>query len=636
MGLNFSRSQQPNPKKTLGGRYKMVDLLGVGGFGQTFLVQDLHLPGHPLCVLKQLKPQLDDADSLQTARRLFDTEANVLYQLGNHDQIPRLLAHFEEDREFYLAQELIEGNSVAEELTGEPWSEAAVIDLLRDILHPLSFVHEQGVIHRDIKPSNMIRRHHDKKIVLIDFGAVKQTGAQFAKTDTGLSHTISIGTRGYMPNEQLAGHPRFSSDIYAVGIMGIQALTGVAPKNLIQDPETGEIVWHHLIPQISWGVQEFLDRMVCYDFRERFPTATEALAALNQVQPAPTSAPTHPVASPPSSTRPAAPYSPPQPASSSVSAADATDSSSLPGTAIAPLQSLPSTATGATVPVLGSAHPAAPTPQNQSEDYSEEHQPQAVITIPGLTKQQSTKVGLGLAAVAAIGILALLIHSFMAPRPEGEMARNSASQPQPNEQGEPSASPTNPTPAAPSSADLLSQADGLRQSGQFQAALDLYDQIIAQDDSSSDAHWGRCYSLNKLNRYEEAISACDEAIALNPQNPEPIWSKGYALEHRGRPQEALDLYDQAIQLRPNFAEAWNNRGTVLFAMKRHAEAFAAFEKAVAINPQFAEAWSNRGAALWEMRRRDEAIASIDKAIEIQPDFQPAISLREQIRKMIGR
>jgi serine/threonine protein kinase len=69
-------------------------------------------------VVKQLKPQVSDAKSLQTARRLFDIEAKVLYQLGNHDQIPRLLAHFEDNQEFYLAQELIEGEPLTQELGG--------------------------------------------------------------------------------------------------------------------------------------------------------------------------------------------------------------------------------------------------------------------------------------------------------------------------------------------------------------------------------------------------------------------------------------------------------------------------------------------------------------------------------------
>lgn len=105
----------------LGGRYQIIRRLSSGGFSRTFLVADLHLPGHPRCVIKQLKVQDKDTSTLDMARRLFDTEAKVLYQLGNHPQIPTLLAHFEEEQEFYLAQEYIEGSRLSHQIEeGKP------------------------------------------------------------------------------------------------------------------------------------------------------------------------------------------------------------------------------------------------------------------------------------------------------------------------------------------------------------------------------------------------------------------------------------------------------------------------------------------------------------------------------------
>jgi serine/threonine protein kinase len=289
MGMNLLNLFQPtNSDKPLGGRYKILGQLGAGGFGQTFLAEDLHLPDRPHCVVKQLKPQVSDPDSLQMARRLFDTEARVLYQLGNHDQIPRLLAHFEENEEFYLAQELIEGDSLTKEIVKDrPWSESAVVALLQDMLGVLAFVHEQHVIHRDIKPSNLIRRDRDRRIVLIDFGAVKQASTQLVNVQTGETRTISIGTKGYTPKEQLGGNPRFSSDIYAVGMLAIQALTGTHPKLLTEDPVTGEINWHDRVPGVSPELRAMLDRMVRYDFRVRYATAAAALDALQRLPQAP-------------------------------------------------------------------------------------------------------------------------------------------------------------------------------------------------------------------------------------------------------------------------------------------------------------------------------------------------------------
>jgi serine/threonine protein kinase len=180
---------------TLSGRYQIIKHLGSGGFGQTFLAKDTQLPDNPLCVVKQLKPKSNDPDTLQTARHLFEREAQALYQLGNHSQIPLLMADFEENEQFYLVQEFIEGREIKQELpVGKPLSQTQVIALCRDVLEILEFVHEQGVIHRDIKPSNLIRRKQDGKIVLIDFGAVKQVSAQIIDREKQTTFTVAIGS----------------------------------------------------------------------------------------------------------------------------------------------------------------------------------------------------------------------------------------------------------------------------------------------------------------------------------------------------------------------------------------------------------------------------------------------------------
>ncbi|NJL44765.1 MAG: serine/threonine protein kinase [Leptolyngbyaceae cyanobacterium SM2_3_12] len=270
----------------LGGRYQILRRLSSGGFSRTFLVSDIHLPNHPKCVIKQLKIQDKDTATLDMARRLFDTEAKVLYQLGNHPQIPALLAHFEEHQEFYLAQEYIEGSRLSSQVEeGKPWSETRVVLLLQEVLEILAFVHRQQVIHRDIKPSNLIRRHQDGKIVLIDFGAVKQvTSSPLVDAETGATNlTVAIGTHGYMPNEQYAGKPRFSSDVYAVGMLGIRALTGMLPQKIEEDPITSELDWRKYAPTVSSALASVLDTMVRYDFRDRYPTAQEALAALQNL-----------------------------------------------------------------------------------------------------------------------------------------------------------------------------------------------------------------------------------------------------------------------------------------------------------------------------------------------------------------
>jgi eukaryotic-like serine/threonine-protein kinase len=267
----------------LAGHYKVLEVLGEGGFGQTYIVEDIHLPGHPQCVLKHLKPTSAEPQVLEIARKLFQREAEILQQLGNYDQIPRLLAYFEENREFYLVQELIKGHTLSQELThGQQWKEAKIAEVLIEILGILEIVHNHGVIHRDIKPDNIIRCELDQKLVLIDFGAIKQLRNQTAISHGQKRVTITVGTPGYMPSEQTRKLPRPSSDIYALGMIGIQALTGVCPRELPDDTNTGEIVWKHLTP-VTPGLAAVLTKMTHYHFKDRYQTATEALAALKNL-----------------------------------------------------------------------------------------------------------------------------------------------------------------------------------------------------------------------------------------------------------------------------------------------------------------------------------------------------------------
>ncbi|WP_298612176.1 AAA-like domain-containing protein [uncultured Thermosynechococcus sp.] len=272
--------------KTLGGRYKLIRVLGAGNFGQTFLAEDVHRPIRAKCVVKYLRPARTDAAFLPLARSLFQREAQILERLGSHGQIPRLLAYFEEDNEFYLVQDFIEGHVLRQELLpGCVWPAARVIELLQDALGILAFVHQCGVIHRDIKPDNLIRRQADQRLVLIDFGAVKEMGVSIGGgTLVGDSQpqTIAIGTPGYMAPEQAQGRPRPASDLYSLGMVAVQALTGLNPLQLTQDPY-GYWCWQ-AAEAVSDRLVQFVNKLIHPSPYERFATATDALASLQQVE----------------------------------------------------------------------------------------------------------------------------------------------------------------------------------------------------------------------------------------------------------------------------------------------------------------------------------------------------------------
>nr|WP_290227170.1 bifunctional serine/threonine-protein kinase/ABC transporter substrate-binding protein [Trichocoleus desertorum] len=287
--------------RLLGARYKVIQALGSGGFGQTYIAEDMQRPGNPPCVLKHLNFSTHHSQVLQQVRRLFYAEAETLEKLGkHHDQIPQLLAYFEEEQEFYLVQEFIPGNPLSVELPGgTKLSEAQVIGILEDVLGVLAYVHSQGVIHRDIKPDNLIRRQQDGKLVLIDFGAVKTITNQVVETTGQTQLSVPIYTSGYGASEQCLGKPQFSSDIYALGVIAIQALTGMRPSQFPLDPESSEIVWHDQA-RVSLHLRNIIDKMVRYHFSQRYQSAIAVLQDLHQIADAPvaTSDPVKPAATP--------------------------------------------------------------------------------------------------------------------------------------------------------------------------------------------------------------------------------------------------------------------------------------------------------------------------------------------------
>jgi serine/threonine-protein kinase len=271
--------------QTIQGRYYVVKQLGRGGVGVTFVAQDQQC-FNSQCVVKQLKPRSANPKTLEIARRLFNREAEIMNRLGHCDRIPRLLAYFEHEHEFFLVQELIEGHDLSQEIiTGEPWSEDKTITLLKDVLEVLLVVQQHSVIHRDLKPSNLMRRQQDGKIILIDFGSVKQVSTQVLDATGQVKPTIAVGTKSYMPMEQMMGRPGFHSDIYAVGMIAIQALTGIPPKHLNTD-EDGELIWRNrLNSQVHYQPRflDLLDKMVRRLHQERYSSAEVVLSELEQL-----------------------------------------------------------------------------------------------------------------------------------------------------------------------------------------------------------------------------------------------------------------------------------------------------------------------------------------------------------------
>ncbi len=289
-----------NPGDILCDRYEIIQQLGRGGFAITYTAKDLEQPENFPCVVKEiLPPQSKDPRVLQEAKALFEKEAKALEELHKCQCIPRLIQSCQENGNFYLIQEYIEGTPLNEELfVGKQFEEQEVIDLLLELLSILDCVHSQGMIHRDIKPSNLIRRKSDNKIFLIDFGAVKAI-SNLAIDGGQVTQTRAVGTEGYMPAEQWKNQPKFNSDIYAAGIIGIQAIAGLEIEDFLYHKKTCEIIWRYATHdrpsvQISDNLEKVLNKMVRYHFIDRYQSAGEVLQdlrSLTALQPPPVQPP---------------------------------------------------------------------------------------------------------------------------------------------------------------------------------------------------------------------------------------------------------------------------------------------------------------------------------------------------------
>ena len=273
-GTNTPHVQTPQTPTLLNNRYRVIKVLGDGGFGTTFLAEDTQMPSRRQCVIKQLKPIDNNPQIYQLVKDRFQREAAILERLGeSHDQIPMLYAFLEEAGQFYLVEEWVAGQTLTQKMQHGPLSETEVRDILIKLLPAIDYIHQQRIVHRDIKPDNIILRQKDGIPSLIDFGAVKETMSTVVNSQGQTNRSIVVGTPGYMPMEQLAGRPVYSSDLYSLGLTAIYLLTLKIPQELETDPQTGVLLWQHLVPNLSSEFAATLSQAIHPQPNERFLSA---------------------------------------------------------------------------------------------------------------------------------------------------------------------------------------------------------------------------------------------------------------------------------------------------------------------------------------------------------------------------
>ncbi len=275
----------------LGDRYRIGKEIGQGGFGRTYLCEDINRFNEP-CVLKEFAPQVQGTALLTKAQQLFEREAGVMYRL-QHPQIPMFREMFRVNRsgvgQLFLVQDYVAGHNYQQLLRhklkqGKTFTEIEIAEFLTQILPVLGYIHSLGVIHRDISPDNLIRRQSDGLPVLIDFGGVKQVAVNAASqymSGSGVQSDVPtrLGKIGYAPNEQIQRGVVFPhSDLYALAATTLVLLTGKEPPDLI-DPQSFSWNWREYA-SLSPSLASILDRMLQLRPHDRFASAQDILSAL--------------------------------------------------------------------------------------------------------------------------------------------------------------------------------------------------------------------------------------------------------------------------------------------------------------------------------------------------------------------
>lgn len=554
-------------------RYRIVEVLSSGAFGQTYLAVDTRRPGHPQCVVKQLRPPSKSV--LKNAQRLFKQEAEILEKLGRHDQIPLLLAYFEENQKFYLVEEFVPGHSLIKEIiAGQILPEEKVIDILESVLEILVFVHEQGVIHRDINPSNLIRRKNDNKLVLIDFGSVKQVADRLESMAGQAPRTIATGTPSYMPIEQFQGNPQFNSDIYALGMIAIQGLTGLPASDLpkLQAPNpshTGEIVWRQQAI-VSNALADIIDKMVHQYYGKRYQSAGEILVDLDKI------------------------------GNKNFSNFMGNKNNNLQNFAalrtwlesliFSPLSKWLLGGIVALICLFSILFILNKPDPDQAIKYYQS----------GLAK---AKKGDREGAIADLE-KSIKIDSKDAATyfNRGNIYYDRAN----------------------SKAD---QGDGKGAEADYQAAIIDYNQVIRLNPKQASAYYNRAEAKQGLQNFQGAIEDYTQVIELQPNTPDSYYKRGMVYFDQQNYKTAIDDLSAAIRLQPNNTKAYNIRGLARAATGDWQGAMTDHTEAIRLDVNNADGYYNRGRARFHLGDYQGAIADYNITINLEPDSSDAYANR---------
>ena len=590
-------------KQLVGGRYTITSYLGGHEGVETYLADNLRRQYQSPCLIKQIElPQQDDNDKIKLERG-FAEELSILERLGYHEQIPQLWDHFEENDEFYLVQEYIRGENLAQKIERQELTIAQITQILDSTLSVLQFVHQNRIIHRNIKPSNLIIRELDRQVILTDFGILHKI-----KATANAQNNQSFDRQNYWSPEQIAGRPNISSDLYALGMTTIEALTGQKPATFVRE-ETGKLLWQsHL--NLDRRLVRIIDRLVELDLSQRYQSAERVLNDLRKING----------------------YGHLNQPSAKPQRSNFTERRQklLAVPLLIGLLGI--------VFLLGSIEFAFPTVRpfyyRQQAKKLLPEEPQAALEIFNKAidlKARSWRSWSGRGD--ALTLMERYPEALEAYSEAAELNGNADSW---KKRGDILLRQENFAGAIAAYNEALTRdsengeiyhlkGEALFQLQQYEAALIMQDEALERNQLDARFLSGRAQSLFQLGRLNEALSVFNRVQAIEPDNLALWQDKFLVLEALNRPQEAdrvrreiSNSYVRKIQQQPQDESIWIAQGDFFTSTQMFSKAVESYERAIELEPDNYLAWMGKGEALSQQGEFELAKAASDRALQIRP------------------
>lgn len=601
--------------QTVGERYSITRYLG-GQLGiETYLADNLRRPYQSPCSIKKIELPSVHGDVKVKLERRFAEELSILERLGYHAQIPQLWDHFEENDEFYLVQEYIPGENLKQKIVRQDLSIPQIIQILASALSVLSFIHQNRIIHRNIKPSNLIIRDEDRQVVLTDFGILTDIKSTPNAT---LDSSGDVDKNNYCSPEQIAGRPTISSDLYALGMTIVEALTGTKPATFVRE-QTGKLQWTQGI-DLDRRLIRIIDKMVQLDLGQRYQSAEKVLHDLQKINTLAYS----------KHFRNTFKYK-----------------NKIFGRQRPSILPLVVGLLGIGC-LLGSIEFAFPTVRPIYYWYRGRQllpeQPQTALDT--FTKAIDLKPQSALAWLGRGDAL-----TFLERYPQALEAYTEATKLNPDvaqtwqKQGNtlyrlekfPQAI------AAYDRALELEQNDGelfnrkgraLYRLQQYEAALTMHEAALEIDRLDAQFLSDRAQSLLALGRYYDALTTFNRVQAIEPSNLKLWQDKFLVLEALNRPQEAarvsreiINNYIKQLQEQPQNELLWLAQGNFFSTAEMHQKAVDSYDRAIKLKPNMYEVWLAKGKALTQLGQNQNALVALDKALQLRPQSYMALQIK---------